>query len=45
MFIERKKFEMQHMLGEERIMMKDTSALTGAQKVFYEQLQEEIMAR
>ena len=43
--IERKKFEMQHMLGEERIMMKDTSALTGAQKAFYEQLQEEIMAR
>ena len=43
--IERKKFEMQHMLEEERIMMKDTSALTGAQKTFYEQLQEEIMAR
>ena len=43
--IERKKFEMQYMLEEERIMMKDTSALTRAQKAFYEQLQEEIMAR
>ena len=43
--IERKKFEMQYMLEEERIMMKDTSAFTGAQKAFYEQLQEEIMAR
>ncbi|KAK9997568.1 hypothetical protein SO802_022254 [Lithocarpus litseifolius] len=43
--IERKKFDMQYMLEEERIMMKDTSALTGAQKTFYEQLQEEIMAR
>ena len=32
--IERKKFEMQHMLEEERIMMKDSSALTGAQKTF-----------
>ena len=27
-------------LEEERIMMKDTSGLTGAQKTFYEQLQE-----
>ena len=36
---------MQHMLEEERIMMKDTSALTGAKKAFYGQLQEEIMAR
>ena len=43
--IERKKFEMQYMLEEERIMMKDTSAFTRAQKAFYEQLQEEIMAR
>ena len=43
--IERKKFEMQHMLEEEKIMMKDTNALTGAQKAFYEQFQEEIMAR
>ena len=43
--IERKNFEMQYMLEEERIMMKDTSALTGTQKAFYEQLQEEIMAR
>ena len=33
------------MLEEERIKMKDTSALTGAQKAFYEQIQEEIMAR
>ena len=33
------------MLEEERIMMKDTSALTGAQKSFYEKIQEEIMAR
>ncbi|XP_075645877.1 uncharacterized protein LOC142617071 [Castanea sativa] len=41
--IEKKKFEMQYMLEEERIMMKDTSGLTGAQKAFYEQLQEEIM--
>ena len=43
--IEKKKFEMEYMLEEERIMMKDTSGLTGAQKSFYEQLQEEIMAR
>ncbi|KAL4605652.1 hypothetical protein ACB092_09G045900 [Castanea dentata] len=42
--IERKKFEMQYMLEEERIMIKDTSVLTGAQKTFYEQLQEKIMA-
>ena len=32
-------------LEEERIMMIDTSGFTGAQKTFYEQLQEEIMAR
>ena len=43
--IEKKKFEMEYMLEEERIMMKDTSGLTGAQKAFFEQLQEEIMAR
>ena len=43
--IERKKFDMEYMLEEERIMMKDTSGLTRAQKSFYEQLQEEIMAR
>ncbi|KAL4625750.1 hypothetical protein ACB092_05G047400 [Castanea dentata] len=43
--IEKNKFEMQYMLEEERIMMKDTSGLTGAQKAFYEQLQEEIMAK
>ena len=43
--IERKQFEMQHMLEEEKIMMKDTSGLTETQKAFYEQLQEEIMAR
>ena len=43
--IENKKFEMEYMLEEERIMMKDTSGLIGAQKAFYEQLQEEIMAR
>ena len=43
--IEKKKFEMEYMLEEERIMMKDTSGLTGAQKAFYEQLQEEIMAK
>ena len=42
--IENKKFEMEYMLEEERIMMKDTSGLIGAQKAFYEQLQEEIMA-
>ena len=35
-----KKFDMEYMLEEERIMMKDTSGLTGAQKAFYEQLQE-----
>ena len=38
--IERKKFDMEYMLEKERIMMKDTSGLTGAQKTFYEQLQE-----
>ena len=43
--IEKKKFNMEYMLKEDRIMMKDTSGLTGAQKAFYEQLQEEIMAR
>ena len=43
--IERKKFDMEYMLKEERIMMKDTSGLTETQKAFYEQLQEEIMAR
>ena len=32
--IEKKKFEMEYMLEEERIMMKDTSGLTGAQKAF-----------
>ena len=43
--IEKKKFEMTERLEEERIMMIDTSGFTGAQKLFYEQLQEEIMAR
>ena len=43
--IEKKKFEMTERLEEERIMMIDTSGFTGAQKTFYEQLQEEIMAR
>ena len=41
--IEKKKFEMTERLEEERIMMIDTSGLTGTQKAFYEQLQEEIM--
>ena len=31
--IERKNFEMQYMLEEERIMMKDTSALTDRKSV------------
>ena len=43
--IEKKKFEMTERLEEERIMMIDTGGLTGAQKAFFEQLQEEIMAR
>ena len=43
--IEKKKFEMTERLEKERIMMKDISGLIGAQKAFYEQLQEEIMAR
>nr|POE74277.1 glutathione s-transferase t3 [Quercus suber] len=43
--IEKKKFEITERLEEERIMMKDTSGLTEAQKAFYEQLQEEIMAK
>ena len=43
--IEKKKFEMTERLEDERIMMIDTSGLTGAQKAFYELLQEEIMAR
>ena len=36
---------MEYMLEKERIMMKNTSGLIGAQKAFYEQLQEKIMAR
>ena len=43
--IEKKKFEMTERLEDERIMMIDTSGLTGVQKAFYELLQEEIMAR
>ncbi|KAK7846601.1 glutathione s-transferase t3 [Quercus suber] len=43
--IEKKKFEITERLEEERIMMKDTSGMTEAQKAFYEQLQEEIMAK
>ena len=43
--IEKKKFDMEYMLKEERIMIKDTSDLIRAQKAFYEQLQEKIMAR
>ncbi|KAK4585478.1 hypothetical protein RGQ29_022935 [Quercus rubra] len=43
--IEKKKFEMTERLEEERIMMIDTSGFTGAQKAFYDQLEEEIMAR
>ena len=43
--IEKKKFEMIERLEEERIMMIDTSGLIGTQKTFYEQLQEEIMAK
>ena len=43
--IEKKKFEMTESLEDERIMMIDTSGLIGAQKAFYELLQEEIMAR
>ena len=43
--IEKRKFEMTERLEEERIMMIDTSGLTGTQKVFYKQLQKEIMAR
>ena len=43
--IEKKKFEREERLEEKRIMMIDTSGLTGTQKAFYEQLQEEIMAK
>ncbi|XP_050264434.1 uncharacterized protein LOC126708621 [Quercus robur] len=43
--IKKKKFEMTEMLEDERIMMIDISGLTETQKVFYEQLQEKIMAR
>ena len=43
--IEKKKFEMTERLEDERIIMIDTSGLIGAQKAFYELLQEEIMAR
>ena len=43
--IEKKKFEMTEMLEKERIMIIDTSGLTGAQKAFYELLQKEIMVR
>ena len=43
--IEKKKFEREERLEEERIMMIDTSGLTGTQNAFYEQLQEEIMAK
>ncbi|XP_030925428.1 uncharacterized protein LOC115952396 [Quercus lobata] len=45
MIIEKKKCEQEERLEEERIMMIDTSGLTGAQKAFYEQLQEKIMAK
>ena len=45
MMIEKKKCEREERLEEERIMMIDTSGLTGTQKAFYEQLQEEIMAK
>ena len=43
--IEKKKFEMTERLEDERIIMIDTSGLTGAQKAFYELLQKEIMVR
>ena len=43
--IEKKEFEMTERLEDERIIMIDTSGLTGTQKAFYEQLQEKIMAR
>ena len=42
--IEREKLCIQNML-DERIMLVDTSALARAQKLFYEQLQEGIIAR
>ena len=45
MMIEKKKFEREERLEEKRIMMIDTSGLTGTQKAFYEQLQEEIIAK
>ena len=45
MMIEKKKIEQEERLEEERIIMIDTSGLTGTQKAFYEQLQEEIMAK
>ena len=43
--IEKESKEEKLKIKKERIMMIDTSGFTRAQKVFYEQLQEEIMAR
>ncbi|XP_065626899.1 uncharacterized protein LOC112041148 [Quercus suber] len=43
--IEKEKLRIQEMFEEERIMLVDTSTLAGVQKVFYEQLQKEIIAR
>ena len=43
--IEKEKLRIQEMFDDERIMLVDTSTLAGVQKLFYEQLQREIIAR
>ena len=43
--IEREKLRIQSMIEDERIMNKDTSSISGAQKIYYEQCQDGILAR
>ncbi|KAL4619426.1 hypothetical protein ACB092_06G078800 [Castanea dentata] len=43
--IEREKLHIKSMIEDERIISVDTSGMSGVQKLFYEQLQEGILAR